>query len=313
MRFAPLLRVLLPALVIALSVLFLLHCGGSSASLTPIEPPCPDSDGDGFEDADCGGTDCDDKDAAVHPDAVEICDDGLDNDCDDKVDGLDPDCWGCPDADGDGFEDQACGGTDCDDTDPAVNPAADEDCGDGVDNDCDGLIDAQDPECAGCPDADGDGFEDEACGGTDCDDLDATIYPGAPEICDNGIDEDCSGFDWTPCPDTQVLVSAGPGTGILSFLVAVDYDESFVSFTGDFTATGIAAGFQCIPDDDGDVVAVACLGGGAPVDGPGALVSFRFSSTGGLPDAGDFDVVACQFADVTDTPIPGIQCGMSLP
>jgi hypothetical protein len=39
------------------------------------------------------------------------------------------------DADGDGFET----GEDCDDTDPAVNPDAAEVCGDGVDNNCDGL------------------------------------------------------------------------------------------------------------------------------------------------------------------------------
>ncbi len=46
---------------------------------------------------------------------------------------------------------------------------------------------------AGCPDADGDGHEDAACGGDDCDDGDPTIYPGAPEVCGDGIDQDCDG------------------------------------------------------------------------------------------------------------------------
>ena len=45
------------------------------------------------------------------------------------------------DDDGDGWwTDQG----DCDDTDPAVNPDAIEDCADGVDNDCDGLVDGAD-------------------------------------------------------------------------------------------------------------------------------------------------------------------------
>ena len=58
----------------------------------------------------------------------------------------------CEDNDGDGYEDEACGGDDCDDTDPATNPGAFENmeadnCADGKDNDCDGLADA-DPECS---------------------------------------------------------------------------------------------------------------------------------------------------------------------
>ena len=56
---------------------------------------------------------------------------------------LDPDA-SCTDADNDGFcvEDG-----DCDDADPAINPGASEVCDDGVDNDCDGLLDDADPAC----------------------------------------------------------------------------------------------------------------------------------------------------------------------
>lgn len=52
-----------------------------------------------FEDADMDGWglfdgDCNDDDAAINPDADEICDDGVDNDCNGFTDGDDPDCGG---------------------------------------------------------------------------------------------------------------------------------------------------------------------------------------------------------------------------
>ncbi|HJK92014.1 MAG TPA: putative metal-binding motif-containing protein [Polyangiaceae bacterium LLY-WYZ-15_(1-7)] len=44
----------------------------------------------------------------------------------------------------------------------------------------------------GCPDADGDGVPDARCGGMDCDDSNAAVFPGAAEVCDAaGHDEDC--------------------------------------------------------------------------------------------------------------------------
>jgi len=46
-----------------------------------------------------------------------------------------------------------------------------------------------------CDDADSDGYYDEACGGTDCDDGDPFIHPCALEIPSSGVDEDCSGTD----------------------------------------------------------------------------------------------------------------------
>jgi hypothetical protein len=45
-----------------------------------------DQDGDGHLGTNCAGDDCDDSNAGVHPGALELCGDGLDNDCDGVAD-----------------------------------------------------------------------------------------------------------------------------------------------------------------------------------------------------------------------------------
>ena len=62
------------------------------------------------------------------------------------------DCW---DADDDGYADEVCGGDDCDDQDPGINPGVIEtrenyNCNDGIDNDCDDRIDEADVGCLPC-------------------------------------------------------------------------------------------------------------------------------------------------------------------
>ncbi|MBI4592288.1 putative metal-binding motif-containing protein, partial [Candidatus Uhrbacteria bacterium] len=91
--------------------------------------------------------------------------------------------------------------TDCDDTTSSTYPGATELC-DLVDNDCDNTTD-EGVESTFYADADDDGYGDAAStetaceaddgfvsDSTDCDDTDATVYPGAPELCDDQ-DNDC--------------------------------------------------------------------------------------------------------------------------
>ena len=44
-----------------------------------------------------------------------------------------------------------------------------------------------------CADQDGDGFPAASCGGSDCDDNNAMVFPATQEVCGNGLDDDCDG------------------------------------------------------------------------------------------------------------------------
>jgi len=223
-----------------------------------------DSDGDGFgnisiPETSCtqpsgyvlDHTDCDDTDAAIHPNATEICND-LDDNCDGQIDeGVQSTFYA--DADGDGYgnaavSQMACSApsgfvndnTDCNDNNAQIHPGAQEVCND-IDDDCDGLVDegALNTYYA---DADGDGYgnpaiSQDACSApngyvldnTDCDDTKPGVNPGAPEIC-NGLDDDCDGLedegvqstfyadaDWDGYGDANVTMqSCGPDEGFVA-------------------------------------------------------------------------------------------------
>ena len=92
---------------------------------------------------------------------------------------------------------------DCDDDEPAAFPGNPEVC-DGIDNNCDGSTD-EGVLIMFFRDADNDDYGDpnvftQACSqpsgyvsdNTDCDDSDASIFPGATELCD-GVDNNCDG------------------------------------------------------------------------------------------------------------------------
>jgi hypothetical protein len=182
-------------------------------------------DGDCLDDADerVEGADCDDLAPNRYRGAEEICDDGIDNNCDGRTDEEEPQCGPGIDRDGDGFcrvgqdfnmdgdcldDGEDIGRGDCDDDDPEVNPGADELCGDLRDNDCDGRTDLEDRDCRGAVDGDGDGYctigqdrnDDGDCadlgetvGEGDCDDDDPDVHPGAEEVCNDGVDNNCDG------------------------------------------------------------------------------------------------------------------------
>ncbi len=122
------------------------------------------------------------------------------------------------DGDGDGWGDPALGRSscnlpptysqlaeDCDDTDPAIHPGAIEPCN-GIDDDCDGLVDEDSSGLTWYADDDGDGYGDPAqassptceqpsgyvIDASDCDDGDPDRNVGPDEPCD-GIDADCDG------------------------------------------------------------------------------------------------------------------------
>ncbi len=105
------------------------------------------------------------------------------------------------DADGDGYDETV----DCDDDDRSVHPDADELC-DELDQDCDDEVD-EDPVDGDWYfyDLDGDGYGGDGfqrCTklvgtleqGGDCDDDDASVNPGADEVCNEGLDDDCDGL-----------------------------------------------------------------------------------------------------------------------
>jgi len=99
--------------------------------------PDADNDGDGHARGECGGDDCDDERAERFPGAVPGCG----TDLSDPMSDLD--CSGTVDSDDDSDSsvDDACGGDDCDDSDPSIHPGATEVCEDWVDGDCDTLAD----------------------------------------------------------------------------------------------------------------------------------------------------------------------------
>jgi hypothetical protein len=180
-----------------------------------------DTDGDGYSACE----ECNDGDAAINPAALEICD-GADNDCDGLLDDDDSSLdsssassW-YADNDHDGYGDPgnekpACNqpadyvtdSSDCDDNNAQISPSAQERC-DGIDNDCDGLVDDEDPSLTSSTswymDEDGDGWGGElvyACSqptnsvlyGGDCNDADSSYHPSAPEDCSENIDYNCDG------------------------------------------------------------------------------------------------------------------------
>lgn len=212
-----------------------------------------DEDGDSFPPVDCGGRDCDDENPEIHPRAEEICDDRIDNNCNELVDCFDPLCAADPrcceptgDEVCDDRVDNDCDGrSDCSDRDCALDPACrecdPEVCWDTLDNDCDDLIDCEDPDCAA----------HFSC--RDCE----------PEICDDDRDNDCDGRVDCDDPDCEDSPDCGD--------LRNDSCATALDVTGGGTFEGSTSGLH----DDYSPVAGRpdCWGG----SGPDAVFYFRLS------------------------------------
>ena len=174
---------------------------GFSAEVQPMD--CDDTDPNllGVSvDGDCDGSltaeDCDDAEPLRFPGNLELCD-GIDNDCDATTTAV----GGEVDAD----NDTSISCEDCFDDDPQNFPGNTESC-DGQDNNCDSSVDE-------AFDLDGDGSfdaDEPACltlygDLADCNDDDASSFPGASEVVDDGIDQDCDGFPDVTCQGTYWL------------------------------------------------------------------------------------------------------------
>ena len=352
---------------------------------TECEPIC-DADGDGEDNIAMGGDDCDDTNPDVNPDALELCD-GVDNDCDLLIDDADPDLppaeqssW-YPDLDGDGYGNRdeearrACAqppnssatNDDCNDADDTINPGRDEICSwnEPVDEDCDDLIDDADPDITEedyldwFADADGDGFgsgedivracsrpEASALTNDDCDDSDPTVgppslwypdldrdghgvgvpfgpdptceppgpgygpdwrgfdcddaapatYPGAEEICEDGVDQDCDGVDAVCITYAgSYLVHDGPGW--MTYPPTYTCREACAEIFG-----GDEASYRCSVDDDTEDPET--ITDSAWLSEYGAADNCMSGGGGPLPDDAkscvNYDTAGCQSAYIMD-------------
>ena len=218
--------------------------------------------------------DCDDSDPTILPGATETCDE-VDQDCDGLVDegATDATTW-YVDADSDGYGESttttdACEAPtgyvaldgDCDDADATINPGATETWYDGVDSDCDGGSDC---------DADGDGFDAEACGGDDCDDGDPTTFPGSGTWSVPGDFATIQDAIDAACDLDRIEVDAGTWTE------TIDYGSKALVIVGEGADSTILDG-----DSSGDPVVTMLAGtleaftitNGLATDGGGIYVS----------------------------------------
>jgi hypothetical protein len=173
-------------------------------------------------------TDCDDSSDDVHPGAVEVADDGIDQDCDGKDGSL---CYSDGDQDGYGrvvktVPAGTCTGAqvselgdDCRDADPASHPGATEIVGDGIDQDCSGKDSVR---CYTDDDEDGYGLTDDeriregeckepgiSPRGGDCNDNDAMIHPSSNDSAGDGVDQNCDGADREEEPPISEVGAGG--------------------------------------------------------------------------------------------------------
>ena len=227
-------------------------CDDSNAQINPNTIWFLDTDQDGYGDPTNFTTSC------LTPPGTVLNGD----DCDDTNAQLNLVDMYYVDADGDGFGDEATGvetcaqpantvtvGGDCDDANDQIYPGATEIC-DNEDNNCDGNTDEGLATYTLYEDMDSDGFGSQVsatyCDSIvagwslitgDCIDTNDQVYPGATEVLDNGIDENCDGFDnYAGLTDVSVLSMAltpNPSEGDVT--ITVSTNEQFELIICDVT------------------------------------------------------------------------------
>lgn len=147
-----------------------------------------------------------------------------------------------------------------------------------IDRDLDGIADLNDS------DVDGDGVDGLDAGGDDCDDWDANVSPETPEICADGIDQNCSGWD-TACP----LIGTVKAADVASVMFGASGDNLYgIGGLGDISGDGLSEVWtQAYATNDVRVQVFAGAEGG-----PSAVptATFQVGSWGGSVDGlGDID------------------------
>ena len=245
-----------------------------------VDESYPDTDGDGI--ADCLESDVDgDGTADLQDNCPAIPNPGQeDNDLDTVGDACDPD----------DDNDKSADGQDCAPQNGAIYPGAEEVC-DGLDNDCNLVVDE------GFYDFDGDGFkdcvdDDDDADGTidalDCAPLDPTVYPLAAELCD-GKDNDCNQNVDDGFPDTD-------GDGIAD-CVDGDADGDGLSDLEDNCPAVVNPGQE---DLDGDGLGDAC-----DLDADGDAIPDAVDNCQGVQNALQLDADQDGLGDACDGDIDG--------
>jgi hypothetical protein len=207
------------------------------------------------------------------------------------------DCDEDSDLDDDGYDNENCGGNDCNDNNPNINPSAAEICGDGKDNDCSNG----DKTCAACPqgqisarcDCEGEIKEDGFC----C--YDGWRDSACPDICQNdqlitqnclcGTEEVVSGYccngasRTTPCPDDcQINVSVSADEPCLCGTTEISSGYCCQDDEGSFNAQSQHCLIECT---DNSIITNACMCGPTRRTGPGGYCcDDEYQTTECVPD-----------------------------